>query len=135
METQTSRQTDRRATSSLTMTRMPRLSSGGWMAANRALRHSVGMATMTPPFRTRNAVPNTPVATPVSITQSLSTPCLKHMHLLGEHGADGAALSQHEVELADAQAHEVDAHNSARLQTGRPAASQRCVHMAGSAQC
>jgi mitotic spindle assembly checkpoint protein MAD1 len=60
-------------------------------------------------FTARNVAPDTPAATPVSITQSLSALRLKHAHLLGEHGADGAALNQREAEVADAQAREVDA--------------------------
>jgi mitotic spindle assembly checkpoint protein MAD1 len=60
-------------------------------------------------FGARNAVPETPAATPVSITQSLSGLRLKHAHVLGEHGADRAPLNQREAELADAQAREVDA--------------------------
>ncbi|KAH9987053.1 spindle assembly checkpoint component Mad1 [Russula vinacea] len=57
----------------------------------------------------RRAVPDTPAATPVSITQSLSTLRLEHAHLLEEHGADRAALRRCEAELADVQAREVDA--------------------------
>ena len=60
-------------------------------------------------FRARKAVPDTPAATPVSITQSLSTLRLEHAHLLEEHGADRAALRRCEAELADVQAREVDA--------------------------
>jgi mitotic spindle assembly checkpoint protein MAD1 len=59
--------------------------------------------------RARKAVPDTPAATPVSITQSLSVLRLEHAHLLEEHGADRAALRQREAELAGAQAREVDA--------------------------
>lgn len=54
-------------------------------------------------------MPDTPAATPVSITQSLSTLRLEHAHLLEEHGADRAALRRCEAELADVQAREVDA--------------------------
>ena len=54
-------------------------------------------------------VPETPTATPISIMQSLSGLRLKHMHVLGEHGADHEPLNQREAELANAQAHEVDA--------------------------
>ena len=61
----------------------------------------------------RSAVPDTPSATPVSITQSLSALRLEHAHLLEEHGADRAALRQREAELADAQAREVDARATA----------------------
>jgi mitotic spindle assembly checkpoint protein MAD1 len=64
-------------------------------------------------FRTRNAAPDTPAATPVSITQSLSALRLEHAHLLEEHGADRAALRQREAELTDAQAREVDARATA----------------------
>jgi hypothetical protein len=60
-------------------------------------------------LRARNAVPETPSATPVSITQSLSSLRLEHVHLLEEHGADRATLRQREAELADVQAREVDA--------------------------
>jgi len=60
-------------------------------------------------FRARNAAPETPAASPVSITQSLSALRLEHAHLLEEHGADRAALRQREAELADVQAREVDA--------------------------
>lgn len=58
--------------------------------------------------RARNAVPETPSTTPVSITQSLSALRLEHAHLLEEHGADRATLRQREAELADTQAREVD---------------------------
>jgi len=61
----------------------------------------------------RNAVPDTPAATPVSITQSLSTLRLEHAHLLEEHGANRAALRQREAELAEALAREVDARATA----------------------
>ena len=54
-------------------------------------------------------MPVTPAATPVSITQSLSTLRLEHAHLLEEHGAGRAALRQREAELSEVQAHEVDA--------------------------
>ena len=64
-------------------------------------------------FRVRNAAPETPAATPVSITQSLSTLRLEHGHLLEEHGADRAALRQCEAELADVQAREVDSRATA----------------------
>ena len=64
-------------------------------------------------FRARNVVPDTPAATPVSITQSLSALRLEHAHLLEEHGADRAALRQREAELADVQAREVDARATA----------------------
>jgi mitotic spindle assembly checkpoint protein MAD1 len=64
-------------------------------------------------FRARNAAPETPAATPVSITQSLSALRLEHGHLLEEHGADRAALRQCEAELADVQAREVDARATA----------------------
>ncbi len=71
----------------------------------------------------RNAVPHTPAATPVSITQSLSALRLEHAHLLEEHGADRAALRRCEAELADAQTREVDARATADtlLQAGRAA--------------
>ena len=58
-------------------------------------------------------VPDTPAATPVSITQSLSVLRLEHAHLLEEHGADRAALRQCEAKLADAQTREVDARATA----------------------
>jgi mitotic spindle assembly checkpoint protein MAD1 len=58
-------------------------------------------------------VPETPSATPVSITQSLSTLRLEHAHLMEEHGADRATLRQREAELADVQAREVDARATA----------------------
>ena len=45
-------------------------------------------------FRARKAVPDTPSATSISITQSLSTPRLEHAHLLEEHGADRAVRRQ-----------------------------------------
>ena len=45
-------------------------------------------------FRARKAVPDAPSATPISITQSLSTLRLKHAHLLEEHGADRAVRRQ-----------------------------------------
>lgn len=64
-------------------------------------------------FRVRNAVPDTPAATPVSVTQSLSVLRLEHAHLLEEHGADRAALRRCEAELADAKAREVDARATA----------------------
>jgi mitotic spindle assembly checkpoint protein MAD1 len=63
-------------------------------------------------IRARNAVPETPSATPVSITQSLSALRLEHAHLLEEHAADSAALRQREAELADIQAREVNAHET-----------------------
>ncbi|KAI9432361.1 spindle assembly checkpoint component Mad1 [Lactarius indigo] len=69
-----------------------------------------------PLTRTRaahTAPPETPAATPVSITQSLSGLRLEHAHLLQEHGADRAALRQREAELADVQAREVDARATA----------------------
>ncbi|KAI9432343.1 mitotic checkpoint protein-domain-containing protein [Lactarius indigo] len=69
-----------------------------------------------PLTRTRaahTAPPETPAATPVSITQSLSALRLEHAHLLQEHGADRAALRQREAELADVQAREVDARATA----------------------
>jgi mitotic spindle assembly checkpoint protein MAD1 len=74
-------------------------------------------------FRTRNAVPDTPASTPVSITQSLSTLRLEHAHLLEEHGADRAALRQREAELAEAREREVDARATADtlLQASRAA--------------
>jgi len=50
---------------------------------------------------------------PVSITQSLSALHLEHAHLLEEHSADRVTLCQREVELADVQACEVDAHTTA----------------------
>ena len=59
------------------------------------------------------AAPETPAATPVSITQSLSALRLEHAHLLQEHGAGRAALRQREAELADVQAREVDARATA----------------------
>jgi mitotic spindle assembly checkpoint protein MAD1 len=59
-------------------------------------------------FRARNAVPETPAATPVSITQSLSALRVEHGNLLEEHGAGCAVLRQREAELADAQAHKVN---------------------------
>ena len=59
--------------------------------------------------KARNVAPNTLTATPILITQSLSTLCLKHAHLLREHHADSAAPSQRKAEVADAQACEVDA--------------------------
>ena len=64
-------------------------------------------------FRAKKAVPETPAATPVSITQSLSTLRLEHAHLLEEHGADRATLRQREAELAEVQAREVDARATA----------------------
>jgi mitotic spindle assembly checkpoint protein MAD1 len=64
-------------------------------------------------LRARNAVPETPSATPVSITQSLSSLRLEHAHLLEAHGADRATLRQREAELADVQAREVDARATA----------------------
>jgi len=75
-------------------------------------------------FRARNVAPDTPAATPVSITQSLSALRLKHAHLLGERHADGAAPSQREAEVADAQAREADA----RATGGRrpPPGHSRC---------
>ena len=54
-------------------------------------------------------MPDTPSATPISITQSLSVLRLEHAHLLEEHGSDRAALRRCEAELADAQTREVDA--------------------------
>ncbi|KAH9957583.1 hypothetical protein BC827DRAFT_1224448 [Russula dissimulans] len=71
----------------------------------------------------RNAVPDTPAATPVSITQSLSTLRLEHAHLLEEHGADRAALRRREAELAETLAREVDAQATADalLQASRAA--------------
>lgn len=68
-------------------------------------------------------MPDTPAATPVSITQSLSTLRLEHAHLLEEHGADRAALRRCEAELADVQAREVDGRATvdALLQTTRAA--------------
>ena len=67
--------------------------------------------------------PETPSATPVSITQSLSALRLEHAQLLQEHGADRAALRQREAELADLQAREIDARATADalLQTTRAA--------------
>lgn len=78
---------------------------------------------MFPFFRARKAVPDTPSATPVSITQSLSTLRLEHAHLLEEHGSDRAALRRCEAELADALAREVDARATAdaHLQATRAA--------------
>ena len=64
-------------------------------------------------FRTRNAAPDTPAATPVSITQSLSALRVEHAHHLEEHGAGCAVLRQREAELDDAQAREVDARATA----------------------
>ena len=64
-------------------------------------------------LRARKAVPDTPAATPVSITQSLSVLRLEHAHLLEEHGADRAALRRCQAELADAQTREVDARATA----------------------
>jgi hypothetical protein len=64
-------------------------------------------------FRARNAAPETPAATPVSITESLSALRVEHVHLLEEHGAGCAALRQREAELADAQAREMDARATA----------------------
>ncbi|KAN0114199.1 Spindle assembly checkpoint component Mad1 [Russula decolorans] len=61
----------------------------------------------------RSAVPDTPAATPVSITQSLSVLRLEHAHLLEERGADRAALRRCEAALADAQTREVDARATA----------------------
>jgi mitotic spindle assembly checkpoint protein MAD1 len=58
-------------------------------------------------------VPETPAATPVSITQSLSALRLDHTHLLEERCADRAAPRQREAELADVQAREVDARATA----------------------
>jgi hypothetical protein len=58
-------------------------------------------------------VPDTPAATPVSITQSLSTLRLEHAHLLEEQGADRTELRRCKAELADAQAREVDARATA----------------------
>lgn len=58
-------------------------------------------------------MPDTPSATPVSITQSLSALRLEHAHLLEEHGADRAMRRQCEAELADALAREVDARATA----------------------
>ena len=68
-------------------------------------------------------MPDTPAATPVSITQSLSTLRLEHAHLLEEHGADRAALRQREAELAEALVREVDvrATADALLQASRAA--------------
>jgi mitotic spindle assembly checkpoint protein MAD1 len=60
-----------------------------------------------------NAIPDTPAATPVSITQSLSVLRLEHAHLLEEHGANRAALRRCQAELADAQTREVDARATA----------------------
>jgi len=73
--------------------------------------------------KARNVAPDTPAATTVSITQSLSALRLKHAHLLGERHADGAAPSQREAEVADAQAREVDARatGDALLQATRAA--------------
>ncbi|KAH9165300.1 mitotic checkpoint protein-domain-containing protein [Lactarius sanguifluus] len=51
------------------------------------------------------AAPETPAATPISITQSLSALRLEHAHLLQEHGR--------EAELADVRAREVDARATA----------------------
>ncbi|KAH8991756.1 MAD-domain-containing protein [Lactarius hatsudake] len=59
------------------------------------------------------APPETPAATPISITQSLSALRLEHAHLLQEHGADRVALRQREAELADVRAREVDARATA----------------------
>jgi len=74
-------------------------------------------------FRAKNAVPETPAATPVSITQSLSALRLEHAHLLEEHGADRAVLRQREAELAEVQARELDARATADafLQASRAA--------------
>ncbi|KAH9165311.1 MAD-domain-containing protein [Lactarius sanguifluus] len=44
------------------------------------------------------AAPETPAATPISITQSLSALRLEHAHLLQEHGADRVALRQRRAE-------------------------------------
>ena len=74
-------------------------------------------------FRAKNAVPETPAATPVSITQSLSALRLEHAHLLEEHGAHRTALRHREAELAEIQAREVDARATADafLQASRAA--------------
>ncbi|KAH9979345.1 hypothetical protein BGW80DRAFT_1455049 [Lactifluus volemus] len=71
----------------------------------------------------RDAVPEAPGATPVSITQNLSTLRLEHAHLLEAHGSDRAALRQREAELAEALAREVDARATAdaHLQASRAA--------------
>ena len=68
-------------------------------------------------------MPDTPSATPVSITQSLSTLRLEHAHLLEEHGSDRAVLRRCEAELADALAREIDARATAdaHLQATRAA--------------
>jgi len=64
-------------------------------------------------FRVRNVPPDTPATTPVSIMHSLTALCLEHAHLLEDHGADRAALCQHELQPADAQAHKVDGRTTA----------------------
>jgi hypothetical protein len=61
-------------------------------------------------FRLRSTVPETPAATPISITHSLSALHLEYAHLLKEHEAARAALRQREAELADTQGREVYAH-------------------------
>ena len=80
-------------------------------------------------FRAKNAVPETPAATPVSITQSPSALRLEHAHLLEEHGAHRTALRQREAELAEVQAREVDARATADafLQASRAALAEREV--------
>jgi hypothetical protein len=71
---------------------------------------------------------------PPSRSHSLSVLLLRHAHLLGEHGADGAALSQREAGLADVQAREVDARATADalLQATR-AAEDRTTRAEGTA--
>ena len=64
-------------------------------------------------FRESNAAPKTPAMTPVSITWSLSALRLEHAYPLEEHSAGSTVLSQHKVELANAQVREVDAHATA----------------------
>ena len=86
----------------------------------------------------RAVAPETPSATPVSITQSLSALRLEHAQLLQEHGADRAALRQREAELADLQAREIDARATAEalLQTTRAAEDRatRAEHAAALAE-
>ena len=63
--------------------------------------------------RERNVAPETPAATPVSITRSLSALRLEDAYPLEEHSVGGVALSQREAELGDAQVREVDARATA----------------------
>jgi hypothetical protein len=66
-----------------------------WISCARRFRFRISGTNVIGAFRARNAAPEAPAATPVSITNNLS------------------ALCQREVELADAQACQVDARATA----------------------